>query len=200
MPLRTDNSIATSLTLIERVRAQDKCAWGVFAKLYAPVLYGWCRSCGLQDADAADVAQDVLVIVAAKIESFQRENPGQSLRAWMRTITKNKCRDLIRARKRHATAAGGTDAQVMMGEILEPSADIEPDDGGFDDEAAVIQSAIEILRVEFEDRTWQAFVQTAIDGRKAADVAADLNMTVGNVYTAKSRVLSRLRTEFAELL
>lgn len=198
------DSFATSLTLLQRVRAKDRNAWTVFAQLYGPVLYRWARVFGLQDADAADVAQDVLMVAAGKIEAFQRDQPGQSLRGWLRTITKNKCRDLLRARQRQATATGGTDAQLMLGKIADESngegADERNDDDGVDAEASVVHAAVELLKADFEERTWQAFVQTSVEGRKASDVAADLKMSVGSVYTAKSRVLSRLRTEFQGLL
>jgi RNA polymerase sigma-70 factor (ECF subfamily) len=193
------DSVATSLTLVQRLRENDRQACGLFARLYGPVIYHWSRTFGLQDADAADVAQDVVMIVLSRIDTFHRESTGQSLRRWMRTITNNQCRDLFRARRRHAVAMGGSDASARMGEIPDEDSDHEVDDS-FDAEASVVHAAVEILRASFEDRTWNAFMQTAIEGRQAADVASDLGMSVASVYTAKSRVLSRMKAEFDGLL
>ena len=201
MKQRETDSQATSLTLLQRVKTDDAVAWDRFSRLYSPLLYRWSLRFGLQDSDAVDVAQDVLLIVTSKIDSFDRNQSGQSLRAWMRTIVRNKCRDLIRAKQRHAVAAGGTEAQKMMGELAAlESTDFDENANDAADESSVIQTAMELIREDFETHTWQAFRQTAIDGRKAADVAADLGMSVGGVYTAKSRVLARLRQEFQGLL
>ncbi|HCS52283.1 sigma-70 family RNA polymerase sigma factor [Rubinisphaera sp.] len=196
-----DDSLATSLSLLQRVRTNDSLAWDRFAKLYSPLLHRWAIRFGLQDSDASDIAQDVLLSITTKIDRFDRSNSGQSLRAWMRTIVRNKCLDFARAKQRHAVVAGGADAQRMMSEVqaLElVDLDCELEEAA--DESQVVLAAVEMLKNDFEDHTWQAFYQTAIAGRKASDVAADLGISVGSVYTAKSRVLSRLRTEFEGLL
>lgn len=199
---KSADSIPTSLTLLERVRSRDRDAWGLFCELYTPVIYRWACLTGLQEADAADITQDVLVLVSEKLETFRRENSGQSLRAWIRTIARNKARDLFRARQRQAVAAGGTDAQVMLRNLSHEGPDTESEEAeeGFDAEAAIIHGAAILLKPQFEEHTWQAFQQTAVEGRKASEVAADLNMSVGGVYTAKSRVLARLRKELDGML
>ncbi|MBC7855236.1 MAG: hypothetical protein IAF94_17540 [Pirellulaceae bacterium] len=77
-----------------------------------------------------------------------------------------------------------------------------PESGIADDangHADLIRRALELVRPEFADHTWQACMQTAVEGRRPADVAADLEMTVGAVYVARSRVLKRLRVELAGL-
>src|SRR5262245_29431146 len=66
-------SASTSSTLLERVRAQDQEAWQRLVHLYSPLVYGWCRRSGLQDADAADVGQEVFRDVAGAIAGFRRD-------------------------------------------------------------------------------------------------------------------------------
>jgi RNA polymerase sigma-70 factor (ECF subfamily) len=67
------------------------------------------------------------------------------------------------------------------------------------EERALFHRALQMVRGEFEERTWQAFWQTVIDGRAPKDVAADLGMSPGAVRVAKSRVLHRLREELGDL-
>jgi RNA polymerase sigma-70 factor (ECF subfamily) len=57
-----------------------------------------------------------------------------------------------------------------------------------------------MIRSEFEERTWQAFWRTAVDGLTAADVGAELHMKSGAVRVAKCRVLQRLREELGDIL
>jgi RNA polymerase sigma-70 factor (ECF subfamily) len=66
-------------------------------------------------------------------------------------------------------------------------------------ERALFARALDLIRGEFEERTWSAFWRTAVDGRAAKDVGADLGMSAGAVRVAKSRVLRRLRQELGDL-
>jgi RNA polymerase sigma-70 factor (ECF subfamily) len=66
-------------------------------------------------------------------------------------------------------------------------------------ERTLFRRGLELIRRDFEDRTWQAFWRTAVDGRATADVAAELGMSPGGVRVAKSRVLQRLRSELGDI-
>lgn len=82
-----------------------------------------------------------------------------------------------------------------------PDAPAEPEADPTDDPTAeVVRRGLERIRGQFEPRTWQAFRAVAVDGRPAADVAAELGVTVGAVYMARSRVLKRLQEELDGLL
>jgi RNA polymerase sigma-70 factor (ECF subfamily) len=96
-----------SSSLLERVRARDPQAWERLACLYGPLVYGWARQQGLQDADAGDVVQEVFGTVAARIADFRRDGPGASFRGWLWTITRNKLGDHFRRRASRPQAAGG---------------------------------------------------------------------------------------------
>jgi RNA polymerase sigma-70 factor (ECF subfamily) len=181
---------STSLGLLERVRAKDAAAWERLASLYAPLVEHWCRRAGLQAADAADVRQEVFVSVARKVADFRRDRAGDTFRGWLRRITQNKLRDHGRKR-RGAPATGGA---------LPPEHSAPPEgaeEAGAEEVGILYRRALELLRREFEERSWQAFWRVVIDGQKPRDVAADLRMTANAVYLAKGRVLARLREEFA---
>jgi RNA polymerase sigma-70 factor (ECF subfamily) len=191
-------SISTSLLV--RVQTSDPAAWERLVSLYSPLVYRWCRQRGLQAADAADVGQEVFRAVARKIADFRRERPGDTFRGWLRIITRNKIRDHLRRQQRGATGVGGTEAQRQLLQL--PSEDADADDPASEASEAtfVYHRALELLRQEFEERTWQAFWRVAVGDQVPAEVAAELGITVNAVYVAKSRILRRLREEFADLL
>jgi RNA polymerase sigma-70 factor (ECF subfamily) len=191
----------TSYSLLERVRARDQAAWERLVTLYGPMVYGWCRRAGLQPADAADIGQEVFAAVARSIETFRHGRPGDTFRGWLFTITRNKLRD--RSAPPGSTGAGGSDALERLAKVPDavPGAADSPFETAVVDETRSLhRRAVDLVRGEFEARTWTAFWQVCVEGRAPADVAADLGVTVNAVYLAKSRILRRLHDEFAALI
>jgi RNA polymerase sigma-70 factor (ECF subfamily) len=185
---------STSSSLIGRVRALDPDAWTRLARLYTPLVYRWARQRGLQDADAADIVQEVFRAVAARVAEFREDQAGASFRGWLWTITYHKLGDYFRRTYGQSEAAGGTDAQRQLQRIAEVSA-CSADVSNVETDAGLLHRALDLLRNEFEPRTWQAFWRATVDSQQAADIARDLNMTPRAVRQAKYRVLRRLRTE-----
>jgi RNA polymerase sigma-70 factor (ECF subfamily) len=197
-PTSSESSNSLQSTLLRGVRAQDPEAWQRLVDLFGPLVYGWCRGQQLQPADASDVTQDVFRAVANNIERFRRERPGDSFRGWLWTITRNKIRDLQRARGKQPHAVGGTTMMHRVAEV--PDEPPSEDSSSTDMVRSTYRRAVEMVRERFEEPTWQAFWRVAIERDKPADVAADLGITVNAVRKAKARVLRRLREEFGELL
>ncbi len=193
------SEMGTHRSLLDGARARDSAAWERMVTLYAPLVLSWCRGWGLRPDDAADVFQEVFQSVATHLDGFRRERPGDTFRGWLRTITRNKVNDHFRRREREPVGVGGSEARDLLAQV--PGA-LPSDEAVVADEAegALLHRALELLRKEFEPKTWQAFWQTAVDGRSAADVAADLSMSPGAVRVAKSRVLQRLRADLGELI
>jgi RNA polymerase sigma-70 factor (ECF subfamily) len=190
---------STSSSLLGRVVAKEPEAWERMSRLYCPLVYRWARQQGLQDADAADVVQEVFRTVAMRIDTLHRDQPGDSFRGWLSTITRHKLGDHFRRAAGRANAAGGSDAQEQFQQHPDASADGSSNVSGFGVETSVVHRALEIIRPEFEDRTWQAFWRATVDGHPAADIAQDLDMTARAVRQAKYRVLQRLRRELVDL-
>jgi RNA polymerase sigma-70 factor (ECF subfamily) len=189
----------TPPSLLFRLRdRQDRAAWQQFVELYGPLVYRFGRQRGLQDADAADLTQEVLGAVAAAIERFEYDPQRCPFRGWLFAVVRNQFGKLLERRKHAPDAPGGPDGQERLRQL--------PDrDGG---EAAVWEQeyrrrrflwAAEQVRPAFEPSTWLAFWRTAVEGQADADVARDLGLTAGAVYTAKSRVLDRIRRVLDEL-
>lgn len=187
------------MSLLARVRAQDESAWGRLVHIYTPLVERWCRKWSLQPDDVADISQEVFSGVAKGIDRFRKDNASDSFRGWLWTITRNKINDYYRRLNRDAQPTGGSDAQVALQQIPEQFDDDDEPDSLTASESPV-HRALELIRIEFEDRTWQAFWAVAVDGRLPVDVAADLGMERMAVYKAKSRIMARLRTELDGLV
>ena len=193
--LATERSSSTSASLLDRVQRLDPNAWDRLVRLHGPLVYRWCRRAGLQDTDAADVSQEVFQAVFGGIAGFHRDQPGDSFRGWLWTITKNKLRDFFRRQAERPAATGGSDANQRFLEIPDKVPEDSDDQSGFDAQSSLAHRALALVRNEFEDRTWQAFLRVVVGGENPSHVARDLQLTVGAVYTAKWRVLRRLREE-----
>jgi RNA polymerase sigma-70 factor, ECF subfamily len=191
------SSTRTPRSLIERARANDPLAWATLVDLYAPLAHRWCRRSGLGDADAADVLQDVFLAVAAHLNGFKKERSGDTFRGWLRVILRNKVHDHFRRLGREPGGEGGTEAQLRFARLTEPEA-LE-DTGTDNSERLLLRRCCDLIQTEFHDHTWQAFWATAVEGRPAPDVAAELGMSSVGVRVAKSRVLQRLREALGDL-
>jgi RNA polymerase sigma-70 factor (ECF subfamily) len=194
----SEQSGVTSFSLLDRARAHDETAWQRLVELYAPLVARWCRRRGLADADAADVWQEVLVAVAGGLGSFERRKEG-SFRSWLWTITRTKIIDLERKRE-VAQAEGGTTALQRLVQVVAPISPAPSDEDDSADRDVLYRRALDLIRRDFEEPTWQAFWRVVIEGREPADVAAELALTRNAVYLAKARILKRLRDEFRDLI
>lgn len=187
---------STSLSLLERARGRDPIAWQRLVQLYSPLVFSWARRAGLDDTDAADLVQDVWQSVSASLDRFRRDAQSGTFRGWLWTIARNKLNDHFRTRRDKPEAAGGTEAR----QLLESFPEHEPADDTGVQEYGLLHRTLEMIRPEFEERTWRAFWAMTVDGRQAAEVGEELGMAANAVHQARFRVLRRLREEMAGLV
>jgi RNA polymerase sigma-70 factor (ECF subfamily) len=186
---------ATSLSVLARLQRDDAGAWERFVGLYRPLVLHWCKQAGVDGSDAEDVAQEVFLAVSGGLPQFERQREG-SFRTWLRGITRHKLADHYRRRQRQPAAAGGTDALQRLQELPET-----PDPASDATELRELyRRALELIRGCFEERTFQAFWATAVEGRPTDAVAESLGMSAVAVRIAKSRVLARLRQDLGDLI
>jgi RNA polymerase sigma factor (sigma-70 family) len=188
-----DETPATRPSLLIRIRdPQDQHAWGEFLEIYTPLVYQFARRKGFQDADAADLAQEVFRAVAAAIDRWDPDPSRGSFRGWLFRIARNLMINALAAQGRQPRGTGDTEANRLLGERAAPS---EEDSALFEAESMrrVFAWAVERVRGEFREANWQAFWQTAVEGKDAGLVAEALGMSIGAVYKSKSRVMARLR-------
>jgi RNA polymerase sigma-70 factor (ECF subfamily) len=185
--------LTTSPTLLNRLRQQnDPEAWERFVRLYTPLLLGWTRRQGFQEADAHDLVQEVLLKLVRELPTYQRGD-GQSFRGWLVRVTANQCADF---RRRKATRVlPGADG---LSRVSDDSSIRELEEAEY--RRLLARRGLDLVRPDFSATTWDAFVGLMLEGRHAAEVAAALKLSVNAVYLARNRVLTRLRQELAGLL
>jgi RNA polymerase sigma factor (sigma-70 family) len=187
-------SPATRESLLVRIRdRQDPEAWRQFLEIYAPAVYAYARRRGLQDADAADLMQDVMRAVSSAAGRLEYDPARGTFRGWLYTIARNKLFSFLDGRRRKAQGSGDSDVQERLAEQPAPAADSAEWDR--DAERRLACWAMNRIRGEFQPATWDAFWLTAVEGQDAKSVAAKLGLSPGAVYVAKSRVLARLKRE-----
>ncbi len=187
----------TRPSLLVRVRDPgDGPAWTQFVEIYAPLVYGYARKKGLQDADAADVTQEVLGAVAPAIRRLDYDPRRGSFRGC--TIVRNELRTFLARRGRQERGSGDTEAITFFQAQPSPVSD---EDAAWtaEYERRLFTWAADQIRPSFAEATWQAFWQTAVEGQNPKDVAKALALTLTSVYTAKSRVLARLKELIQEV-
>ncbi len=191
----------TRVSLLARLRdGRDADAWREFVQLYGPVVYRFARNRGLQDADAADLMQDVLRSVARNAGRLEYDPGRGTFRGWLYTVTRNKIYNFLSSQKSRPRASGEEDAQERLDATPARAEDGPEAEWEREYQRRLSARAMERVRGEFQPATWEAFWRTAVEGKAAAEVGADLKMTTGAVYVAKSRVLARLRDEVKRLM
>jgi RNA polymerase sigma factor (sigma-70 family) len=196
---RMSDNPTTRNTLIAKLHdPADAHAWREFLEIYEPLVYRLARNKGLQHADAQDVCQDVFRAVARAVDRWEPDAARGAFRGWLYTIARNLCINFLTRRDRFVEGSGDCRTLDFLASIpaSEPGASF-----AFDTEyrRRLFRWAAEQVKGEFTPNTWQAFWQTAVDERPATLVAAELGMTTGAVYIARSRVISRLRRRIEEL-
>jgi RNA polymerase sigma factor (sigma-70 family) len=189
------DSPETRASLLVRIRdSQDAQAWCQFVDLYAPLIHGFARKHGLQDADAADLTQDVLATVARSVQKLEYDSRRGSFRGWLFTIVRNRVYNFLTRRRPYEQGSGDTGAHNLLRQHADPA---EAPDAAWENEYQrhLFACAASVVQQQVHDGTWQAFWQTAVQGRSAQDVARQLHMTVAAVYIAKSRVMAQLKEQ-----
>lgn len=195
--IQMSSTPTTRPSLLIRVRdADDRDAWDEFVELYTPMIFSYATRRGLQQADAADLAQDVMLSVARSIGRFQYDRQIGAFRAWLFRVTGNRLRTLMNQKQRRAHGSGDSRVQRLLAEI--PASE---DESLWQTEykKRIFEWAVNKVRVEFRSATFEAFEQTALQQQPAAQVAAALNVSVGAVYIARSRVTARIREVISEV-
>ena len=183
----------TSATLLGRLRQfpPDQAAWAQFADRYGRRIYGWCRKWNLQESDAEDVTQCVLLKLAEKMRAFEYD-PSKSFRAWLKTVTRHAWLDSGATRKA-AVAAGGSQALELLQAVEARENLVERLGEEFDRE--LLEEAMTRVRARVIPRTWEAFERTALRGESGTEAGQALGMKVATVFVARSKVQKMIQEE-----
>jgi RNA polymerase sigma-70 factor (ECF subfamily) len=189
---------STRATLLTRLRHDptDQGAWDEFVEHYGRHIYRWCRQWKLQDADAEDVTQEILLKLAQKLRHFAYD-PSRSFRGWLKTVAHHAWRDFVDGRRRAQAGAGDADVQELI-QTLEARKDLlQKLEEAFDHE--LLEAAKVQVQLRVAPHTWEAFRLVALEGQPVADVAARVHLQVAMVYVAKSKVQKMLQEEIQKL-
>jgi RNA polymerase sigma factor (sigma-70 family) len=188
----------TRATLLTQLRQDpsDQAGWDEFVELYGRHIYRWCRQWKLQDADAEDVTQNVLVKLTQKLRAFAYD-PSRSFRGWLKTIAHHAWRDFEDSRRHSKPATDDIQAQELMLNLEARDDLVRKLEDAFDLE--LLEAAKMRVRLRVAPHTWEAFCLVAIDGLPVAEVAARVHLQVAMVYVAKSKVQNMLREEIGKL-
>jgi RNA polymerase sigma-70 factor (ECF subfamily) len=183
----------TSTTLLARLQLTpaDQAAWTEFVESYGPRIQNWCRQWGLQDADAGDVSQTVLVKLMNAMQTF-RYDRSKKFRSWLKTVAHHAWQDWVRSRKQ--VAIGGEPPADFPLHSLEARDDLAARIEQAYEHELLGQAMAQICN-RVQPQTWNAFRLTALEGHSGAEAAARLDMPVTSIYKAKSNVQRLLEEE-----
>jgi RNA polymerase sigma factor (sigma-70 family) len=187
----------TRVTLLTQLRQDpsDQAGWDEFVERYGRHIYRWCRQWKLQDADAEDVTQDILVKLTQKLRAFAYD-PSRSFRGWLKTVAHHAWRDFEDSRRAQRTAGDSQVQELML--TLEAREDLAQKlEEAFDLE--LLEAAKVRVRLRVAPHTWEAFRLMALEGLPVAEVAARVHLQVAMVYVAKSKVQKMLQEEIGKL-
>lgn len=193
------DAIQTRVSLLVRLRdAKDADAWSQFVDIYGPLVFNFARRCGIQEADAADLVQEVMSEVSKSIARFEYDPQQGKFRSWLYKIAKRTAGHVRRRQQRQPKGTGDTATHNRLNEL--PDTRFE-DEQFWDDQyqRQLLEWAADRIRDNFQPATWQAFWLTAVEGLSAQEVAQQLGINVGSVYVAKNRVTKRLAEKVREI-
>jgi RNA polymerase sigma-70 factor (ECF subfamily) len=191
------SSLNTRPSLLVRIRdPQDAQSWKLFVELYTPPVLRYCRLRGLQDADAADVTQEVIAQVARSMHSFEYSPERGRFRDWLGTVTRRKVNRFLTTKRLGTAGVGGDDTPEALDNLA--ASEVDPE-WTAEFNAQILRAALDRVRPLFGPTTWQAFASVWLENRSTAETASEMGVTLEAIYVAKSKVLKRLEQEVLEL-
>jgi RNA polymerase sigma-70 factor (ECF subfamily) len=193
-----DSSLRTRVSLLLRLRQSppDQQSWAEFVDRYGRQIHAWCQRWGLQEADAQDVTQTVLLALASKLRTFSYD-PTLRFRAWLKTLTHHAWSDFLSACRPADKGSGDSGVQYLLDNLQARDELTRRLQETFDQE--LLELATVQVRSRVEARTWEAYWLTAREGLSGSQAAAQLGMQVGTVYKAKSKVHAMLQETLRQL-
>ena len=183
----------TSISLVERLRlCPDSASWQRLVDLYAPMIRKWFLDQGLQPPDADDLVQEMFIVLIRELPEFHHDLRRGAFRRWLRSMAVNRLRIFWRTRDTQPLPVG--DIENLLDQLEDPNSNLSR---AWDQEhdRHVAHNLLELIEPEFEPATWQAFRRLVLEGRRTAEVAAELGVSTTAVRVAKLRILRRFRQE-----
>ncbi len=191
----------TRPSLVAGISIGNPQAWERLVACYQPRLITLCRSKGLDDAATNDVLQEVWIAVARSLPKFSSTLGKGAFRAWLWRIAQRRILDYRRQEMRGPAGTGGS---TMLGRLAILPIELGSTSSEFTQVRSSlklnikVQNILDRISLDYEPRTWQAFLRTAMDGCATDQVALEFGMTAVGVRQIRSRILRRIRTELGQ--
>ena len=202
-PPSSNTQSGTRPSLVSGIRVGDSQAWERLVSCYQPRIVAWCRSRRLDDAATNDVLQEVWIAVAKSLPQFSSNLGRGAFRAWIWRIVQRRMIDFRRQQSRNPESVGGS---TMLGRILNVASenDSQSSESRSQESPTMklnhnLQRVLNQIARDYEARTWQAFLRTAVDGLSTDQVAMEFGMTASGVRQLRSRIFRRIRHEINQL-
>ncbi len=192
--MHSESNTTICSSIIHRARHGDDLAWYELVDRYTPHVYRWCRFAGVSADDTKDIIQDVFLRTIRSFNTISRDrSKGESLSAWLYTVTRNCVFDHFRDKR----------PEINIGdEAAYANSAMEMDDSQLSNTTNTLSTrmigfcrALDAIRNDVDERTWNAFWRLAVDDESAQSIADDLGISLGAVRQAKYRVVQKLRAE-----
>lgn len=185
---------STRVTLLHRISQNpgDQLSWTEFVRLYSPAIRTWIVHWGLQEADAQDVVQNVMLRLTAKLPQFQYD-PSRSFRGWLKTLTHHAWHDFVTEAGYRNRGSGDTAVMEQLQSVAAREDLAARVEATFDKE--LLEIALVRTRSRVAETTWEAFRLAALEQQEPQHVADKLGVRVSQVYLAKHRVQKLVQEE-----
>ena len=192
-------SDATPTSLWDRVLDGDSAAWEKLVDVWTPCIFEFCRRKGIQEADAGDVVQQVMIRVFRFRDKFSKEAEGQRLKAWLLMIIGQVIADYYRQFAGKNRAQGGSDMADQMANLAETldtaSAADSLDGEPLFDAGLWMARTLDIIREDVTEQTWQIFEMFKIQDRTAKEVGERFGLKETTVRQRVFTVTQRIKRE-----
>lgn len=197
------SELSTSKSLLQNAKADPASeAWFQLHSIYEPLIVGWAARAGIEQSDIGDVSQEVLQALASDLPKFEHNGRAGAFRNWLKVITVNRCRRYWEKKKRRLPIAKWDDLDsemAILDQISDPTSELSVQWDKEHDQF-VMQKALELVRHEFDESTYQIFLRYGLQGEEAKSLAEEFDVSVGQVYKSKFRVLDRIKREVHDLI
>lgn len=182
----------TSLGLLHGAQTGNDGSWKRLLAVYEPLIAGWARKHAATQQDAEDLAQEILLEVCKHLPRFEYRGQVGAFRAWLRILAAHTTSDFWTARRRQPQGTGDSEVLASLHQLADSGSDLA-NEWDREHDRAIVQRLLEMVGDEFTSVVLEAFRRQTLEGVSGQTVARELGVSVGAVYTAKSRVLQRLR-------
>lgn len=190
----TENPITRASLILRLKQPADAVAWAEFVEIYQPLVFRLARNKGLQPADALDTTQEVFTRVARAIDRWDPDPSKGSFRGWISRIARNLVIEFLRSKNRLPLTADDSAIEELIQRLPDqPPECAESELFDLEHQRQLFAWASEKIKPHFKPETWSAFWRTAVDSESVTTVAADLQLSPGAVYIARSRVMAKLK-------